>query len=207
MIFVCVAGGPSLTREDVEYCRGKAAVIVVNDGYRMAPWADYLYAADHRWWISTPNGEAEPNWRLSARTFRGERLTTDKGTADMFGLGYIPHQPGRGLAKPPFIHGTNGGIEAVSIAALKGARRILLLGYDMGATGSGHWFGDHPDAVTLPDGRVERLTTMDAHEFALARGEFAALAIDLDAAGIEVINCTRTTALECFPRKPIQECL
>ena len=47
---VVVASGPSLTAEDVDYCRERAAVIVVNDNYKLAPWADVLYAADPEWW-------------------------------------------------------------------------------------------------------------------------------------------------------------
>ena len=47
--FVLVASGPSLTQEQVDYCRGKAKVIAVNDNYLMVPWADYLYFADRKW--------------------------------------------------------------------------------------------------------------------------------------------------------------
>lgn len=47
---VCVASGESLTRADVNYCRGKARVLAINDNYRIAPWADWLYACDGRWW-------------------------------------------------------------------------------------------------------------------------------------------------------------
>ncbi len=35
----------------------------------------------------------------------------------------------------------------------------------------------------------------------------AALAGDLEADGVEVINASRQTALECFRRKPIEETL
>jgi hypothetical protein len=51
LIVVCVASGHSLTKEDVEYCKGKAKVYIVNDGYKLAPWADLLYAAhtDRDW--------------------------------------------------------------------------------------------------------------------------------------------------------------
>jgi hypothetical protein len=54
--FVIVAGGPSLTPEQVAACHGrtmfgsKVRMIVVNDGYRIAPWADVLYFCDCKWW-------------------------------------------------------------------------------------------------------------------------------------------------------------
>lgn len=35
----------------------------------------------------------------------------------------------------------------------------------------------------------------------------AALASDLEADGVEVINASRQTALECFQRRPLEEIL
>jgi hypothetical protein len=52
---VCIASGPSLTREDVDACRGAAGVVLaVNDTITYAPWADVLYACDRRWWQEHP---------------------------------------------------------------------------------------------------------------------------------------------------------
>ena len=41
-----LATGPSLTPDQAEYAKGKARVIAVNDAWRLAPWADILYACD-----------------------------------------------------------------------------------------------------------------------------------------------------------------
>ena len=51
-VAVCLGGGPSLNKEDIEYCREKKGVrfIAINDAYRLAPFADILYAADKKWW-------------------------------------------------------------------------------------------------------------------------------------------------------------
>jgi hypothetical protein len=51
---VCIAGGPSLTKEQLELVRAArerdaVRVIVINDAYLIAPWADVLYFADARW--------------------------------------------------------------------------------------------------------------------------------------------------------------
>jgi len=48
--FVLVASGPSLTQEQVDQCKGKATVMVINDNYKLAPWADHHYACDQHWW-------------------------------------------------------------------------------------------------------------------------------------------------------------
>ena len=62
---ICVGTGPSLTQADVDFCQGKARVIVVNNAYKLAPWADALYAADDKWWT----------WEKGAPTFAGMKYT------------------------------------------------------------------------------------------------------------------------------------
>ena len=48
-VYAIIASGPSLTQQQVDYCRGKAKVVVINDNYLRAPWADYLYFCDDKW--------------------------------------------------------------------------------------------------------------------------------------------------------------
>jgi hypothetical protein len=45
-----LAAGRASPPADVEACRGKTRVIAVNDAYRLAPFADVLYACDEKWW-------------------------------------------------------------------------------------------------------------------------------------------------------------
>lgn len=81
----------------------------------------------------------------------------------------------------------NSGAQAINLAYLMGATRIILLGYDMGATGQSHWFGSHPKGLNNGN-------------YAGYVRNFTKLAADLRYEGVEVINCTRTTALTQFPR-------
>ena len=87
------------------------------------------------------------------------------------------------------IHqGGNSGYQAINLAHLWGARRIVLLGLDCGngPAGEAHWFGQHP----APLGRVQ--------PFDLWRAKFPALAADLAADGVRVVNASRRTSLTCF---------
>jgi hypothetical protein len=68
---VCIGGGPSLTRDDVDYCRGKAFVIAINDAYKLAPWADALYACDGLWW----------RWHKGVPSFDGPKFALTKPAA------------------------------------------------------------------------------------------------------------------------------
>ena len=93
--------------------------------------------------------------------------------------------------EPPAIHqGFNSGYQAINLALHFGAKRVVLLGFDMGATGDEHWFGKHP--TELDSGR-------DWSRFIQA---FESM--QPESAGLEVINATRITALRCFPRAPLR---
>lgn len=91
---------------------------------------------------------------------------------------------------PAYIHeGGNSGYQAINLAVHFGAKRILLLGYDMGGK---HWFGDHPKSLPVKS------------NYQIFMDNFATLPNDLKAAGVEVINCSRKTALAVFPRSTIE---
>jgi hypothetical protein len=192
---VCIASGPSLTAEDVEYCRDRARVMVVNDNYRIAPWADWLYACDYVWWASAPTNDPRPHHALSVATFYGERWTRDRDAAEEWDLRWIRSADRPGLSHDPMLihEGENSGFQAINLAYHFGARRIVLLGYDM--NGRDHWFGSHPKPLC------------DATDFSQRAHHFDQLAADLAADGVEVVNASRESALRCFPRATIQEAL
>lgn len=86
----------------------------------------------------------------------------------------------------------NSGYRAIELAISFGAARVLLLGFDCSVRNGTHWHGDH-DKTKNPDAR--RCAEWLNHFGRLARH------------GAEVINCSRETALTCFPRMPIEEVL
>jgi hypothetical protein len=91
--------------------------------------------------------------------------------------------------------GGNSGFQAVQLAILFGAARVILLGYDMQATGGKlHWHGNHAGIGNPVVDRMPRW--IDA---------FRAMAMAVR--GVEIINATRETALRCFPCVPLEECL
>jgi hypothetical protein len=187
---VVAASGPSLTEEDVAHVKGRAKVIVINATFRLAPWADVLYAADYPFWRTYVD-------EIRAK-FRGEWWSVSERAREEFGSYWIRHSGDRGLSKhsDTINGGGNSGYQGVHLAATFGASRILLLGFDMQNTdGRYHWHGRHKGK--LPNGT--------GYENWI--GNFKFLAKDLKSAGIETINCTRQTALLYFPRSTIQETL
>lgn len=107
-----------------------------------------------------------------------------------------------GLSRDPAaIHaGGNGGHQATGLAFHLSGGPIVLTGFDMqrGPDGALHCHPDHPPGLNNPD--------EDSH-FARWRTAFAALVIDLERAGVPVLNATRRTALDCCPRVPLAEAL
>lgn len=183
---VCIASGPSLTPEDVAYVRGKARVIVINTSYQLAPWADCLYACDARWW----------KWYDGAPDFHGLKYSIDP-PSHTYGAAVLKNTGTTGLEVRPngLRNGRNSGYQAINLAVHLGARHIVLLGYDMqrGPHGKVHWHGDHRQAQNVP--------------LALFLPTFATLVQPLRELGIGVINCSRESALTCWPRVPLREAL
>lgn len=149
-----------------------------------------LYACDSRWWKEYAEevaGFAGERWMLGP-TFACQPGVSQIEGADMPGISGNPRR---------IFTGGNGGYQAIGLAVLWGARRIVLLGYDMQrAGGRAHWHADHNE---------QRLG--NPHDFETWRARLAVAASDLRHLGVEVINASRETALTCFDRVPLEEAL
>lgn len=162
-------------------------MIVINTSFRRAPWADMLYACDYPWW--------EQYIEEVRSHFSGELCSQDE-RALALGVTHTPgeHKPGLGLNKIHF--GGNSGYQAVNLAFLRGAHKIILLGYDMQRTnGMTHWHGDHP-------GNLSKHSPVESWV-----QRFKAMALDLKQRGIVVLNASRETALPWFPRESLERAL
>lgn len=100
------------------------------------------------------------------------------------------------LPKP--FHGFgNSGAGAIAMAAAGGAARVVMLGYDCQHTGGmRHWHGDHPPG-TAGNAAPKTMAGWPA--------KFRELASALR--GVEIINCSRETALDVFPRANLEDVL
>lgn len=128
----------------------------------------------------------------------GERWSCSNKAANEFEVKHVRGDTrARGLlrATDAIATGQNSGYQAIGLAYLWGATRILLLGYDFGFNGAKrHWHGDHPSAMGNCGGN-----------FGSWAKTMGYLATDLKNEGVEVINCSRSTSLRCFPRSTIDK--
>jgi hypothetical protein len=195
---VCVASGPSLTGEDCEAVRcwreagDDRRVVAINNTYQRAPWADVLYSGDLPWWDHYVHCCKAGEWP----EFRGERWTQSALATRRHGIRWIRAESGEGLRSDRIFTGGNSGYQALQLAVLFGSKRVILLGYDLKKTGGrGHWHLDHPREM----GNGTR-----HHVWAQ---KFDRLAPMLSAAGVEVCNATRETAIRLIPRVELGEAL
>jgi len=180
---VVIASGPSLTVEQVNHCKGKVFTAVVNNSYKLAPWADLLYACDEEWW-----DHHKPD-------FKGLKYTINESAAKKYNLNLIKHNNKVRFSTQDVI-ATNGnsGFQAINLLYLFGYRKIYLLGFDYKNTGQ-HWHGRHP-------GIMDKFPNMNQWVQYINNAKPL-----MDAAGLNVVNCSPDSAIECFEKKSIFQCL
>ena len=127
---VCIASGPSLTAADCElvHAAGHPAV-AVNTSFRLALWADVIFAHDQRWWAAY-GAEVE-------KTFKGRKMSVHtKNVESLYNCGWFPQA-------------ANSGACAVYVAIAAKAAKVVLIGYDCQRRGQQtHWHGDHPGRMS-----------------------------------------------------------
>lgn len=165
MTWVVIASGQSLSQDHVSavYRAKKEGRIsgvgaISNVAKDLAPWADFVASHDSNWWKYN-----RPVLNLSMRKFCRMHVA---GTEQFI---------------PSVSQACNSGLMGMEVAwKIFGAKKIILLGFDMSGT---HYFGKHPDCLK---------TTTERH-FAIHRRQFE------NWNGPPVINCTPRSSLTKFP--------
>lgn len=136
-----------------------------------------MYAMDRQWW--EVYGE-EVN-----KVFTGEKFSCNP-IERQFNVTRLKREAFNGFG--------NSGAGAVALAALGVPEKIIMLGYDCQKTeGKSHWHGDHP--IKLSNVRhIERWPA-----------KFKELSQFVKP--YNVINASRTTALDVFPKMTLEQAL
>lgn len=199
---VILAGGPSLRTQNLQplYSTKGLRIITINDSWRLLDSAyipDVCYFCDNQWWQkqlamnprSRDNSKSfhdliyKANWITGAAGFENHPQVRSIKLTKELGLELDP----KGVA-----HGHNSGYQAINLAYHFGAKRIVLLGYDMKLSKDGrtHW---HDNSTISPETfRMELEKSFLPH--------FKTMKAALKKAGVEVINATPDSALDAFPR-------
>lgn len=209
---VCLASGPSVTQEQVELIRvarerDAVRVIVTNDMYLVAPWADLCYFADRKWWNWHTAGLAK-KWpwvsftaeqvRAAWAAFGGQKVTIlHVDTAPDPALFVLGNGGVDGISDDAAAirTGQNSGFQALNVAVLSGGNPILLVGYDMGHDGQRtHSHNGHQrnDSTVVYRKYAQMFTTTER---------------PLAALGVRVLNCTTKSDLTAFPQADLARVL
>lgn len=159
-------------------------VIGINAAYTLGKWIDILFFCDSKFWKSHRDG-------LTAHPATIYTVNSKFEYTPVQGINHI-HRDRKcrfGLTKDTSMvswNNSSGGC-AISLAAHLGAKKIILLGFDMNDNGGSHFHKEY-DWLTAP---------APFHKF---MRPFTQIRKDADSRGIEIINASMESSLNCFPK-------
>jgi hypothetical protein len=175
-------------------------VIGINVAYLIGDWIDMVFFGDSGFYQTH---------RTRLAVFPGMKITCHNGASKETWIKFLGRdgRKPRGISSAPNLVSWNGnsGAAAVSVAAHAGAKRIILLGFDMSLNGDNrqHWHNLYGRGViNVGDERKRRKLPFERH----LRG-FEDIARDAQAMGIEILNASPTSAITQFRKLTVKEIL
>jgi hypothetical protein len=180
-----IAGGPSVKDQTALIPKLRGRVIAIKQAVQLRPNADVmLLAARDDWFVC----------RDYFRLYRGPRIICRSNYPNMpRGTLYLRRSKEALSRNPQLVAGLDAGASAINLAALFGAKEIIVLGMDMV---QGRWVAKHPTMPVIPD-----------WHFGLHLEGLQRMAPELKRDGVRVINCSPISAVKDFERRPLKEFL
>lgn len=170
-------------------------IIAVNMAFMLGNWVDMMFFGDPEFYELCKN---------DLNAFRGIKIARhsrfDAKKYKRKGIHYLQNsviKEGISNKSSEVIWNKNSGAAAISIAALSGAKRIILVGFDMtlGEHEEQHWHSFYEQAKATEALFIKHL-----------RG-FAAIKADAEKRGIEIINTSPISTITEFKKQDINELL
>lgn len=184
-----IGGGPSLMGFDWNRLMGKRT-IAINKAILSYPRADALYWTDSRVY----------GWyKKDIDSFKGLKYSIRNHSSYPADINILRKSNKFGLeeAKDALCHGNNSGYAAINLAYLLGAKRIVLLGYDMHNDGKrSHYHEGYP--VPATGDNIYRDQFVPGFEI---------LADLLKQKKVEVYNASMTSSLRVWPKITFEQAL
>lgn len=182
-----VGGGFSLKSFNFNQLKGKN-VIALNSAYKYVDESAVLYWADASWGQSEEDNlrEHPSKYKFSSRLNADSAILSNK--TGVGGCHWLKKTGDYGFdPNVNNVKGNNSGAHAINFAINLGAYRVILLGFDMGYTGSkSHFHEHHPvstAARTYPELFIPSIESM---------------AKDIKHLPVKIINCNIYSKLKCF---------
>lgn len=188
-IWVCIGSGPSLTDEDIEFCRRRGwKLATCNSTFHRVPDCSLFHAMDLGWW-QHHSAELESTVSPECLIYTGcpELARENKR---LIPVSYTP-DAGFSMTDGLVKSGKLTGLQLIQIVGWQRPDVILLLGYDNQITdGRAH---EHSRYNQQANPSKALAGALDDYE-ALARQS-----------PYPIINCSRQSAIQAFPRMTIED--
>ena len=188
-----IGGGPSLIGQDLcikgglESLLKTKRVIGVNNAYQFGDWVDVCYFGDAKWL----------DWHAHIlKDYPGLVISSNPKMRDHKTVLYLQRGKSRGIEerKKMIAWNRSSGASAINLAIHLGASKIILLGYDMKRNDKVKNF--HRD---------HRERNPEANPFERFLKVFPKIKKDADKMGIEILNATPDSAIDCFRKVDIRD--
>ncbi len=191
---------PSIYSEYMQAIHSKH-VIAINMSYKIGNWIDIVFFGDNSFFLKEKHGLAE---------FKGLKVSCHPLTEKYNWVKYLKrdteHTKGISSNQKMISWNGNSGAAAISLAAHLGAKKIILVGFDMqlNEAGKQHWHNlyANDDANIKPAGNKPKKLPFDRH-----LAGFPHIATDAKRMGIEIINACPTSAIQDFKKVSVKDLL
>ena len=173
-------------------------IIGVNAAYLLGDWIDIVFFGDSGFFLQHKN-------QLAA--FPGIKVSPCNKTEHVTWVRHTPfdNRHSKGISSNPSLVSWNGnsGAAAISTAVHTGAKRIILLGFDMclGEYNNQHWHDAYNRGPAVTQKRLRRLPW-----YRHTKG-FAIIKTDAEQMGVEIINASPNSAIQEFRKATVKELL
>jgi hypothetical protein len=185
-----IASGPSIKETELGHLRG-IPVLAIKENIELYPDAEVVYGCDAAWWM----------FRDGLSRFKGVKLCYDdrprQHYKDIHEIRIDREKDKILLDEPGLIgNGRNSGFQAINIAVQFGAKKILLVGFDMNDRNPDHWYGRNTwHGANNPEG----------YRMPIWRGHIEDAYADLKKIGVELFNASEQSAIRFIPKIKIEE--
>jgi len=180
-------------------------VIGINVAYLIGDWMDMVFFGDNKFFMI--HRERLAQWP-------GLKVSCHGSAEDYNWVKFLPRDTahGRGISDNPktVAWNANSGASAISVAANAGAKRIILLGFDMNTNGTGdqHWHTLYkkgmPVAGVVAGNKRDPKMNLPFHRHLIG---FPQIAKDAQRRGIQIINASPDSAIQEFPKYTVKQLL
>lgn len=173
-------------------------VIGINVAFQIGDWIDMVFFGDNNFYLK---------YREQLAEFPGLKVCCHHQTAVQPWIKFLDkdREHPKGISLAPHLVSWNGnsGAAAISVAAWAGAKRILLLGFDMQLAEDKyqHWHDVYQRGPLTTQEQSQKLK-FDIHLLG-----FPQIAEDAKKLGIEIINVNPDSLIEQFPKFTLKELL